>query len=139
MSTATMVIRVKQFLIKERFGEMINLALYIGWAIALLADGRMLDMHAFRGFAAPAWTYGLLFVGLVILTSIGLFQICWCRKLASISMMAGSAVWLLVAVQYWYSYPPFQPEMQVCPILAIMDYFLALEFEKESERWGDDV
>lgn len=139
MSTATILSRTKEFLIKERFGEMINLALYIGWAVALLADGRMLDMHAFRGFTAPAWTYGLLFVALGILTSIGMFNICACRKLASISMMAGSAVWLLIAVQYWYSYPPFQPEMLVCPILAIMDYFLALEFEKESERWGDDV
>lgn len=129
----TRISRAKRYIIKERYAEAINLIIYFGWAWSMLADGGMLQLHAYRGFTAPAWIYGIPFLVLAALTLIGMIHSCWCRRVAAASMMIGGFVWSLISVEFWYSYPPWQPGMLICPGIAAINYLLALDLEKDAE------
>lgn len=134
MSTESIIEEARTFLITDRLAEIVSLVGYVSWAVSLIADGGMLQLHAFRGFSAPAEMYSAVFLGMSVVGFFGLFSSCAARRCAMVGLMMGACVWTVIGVEYWYSYPPFQPGMIWYPCLAIINYLVALEIEKDTER-----
>lgn len=128
------VTRVKTFVIKERICEAINAVHFFAWAVTAALDPRFLKL--FPGFTAEPWMYASLFSALFVFSIVGMFHNSLCRRIAAVTMSFGAAVWILLSVQFWRSYPPATPWMFYYPFLAFTTYAIAQGIEKECKKWG---
>lgn len=118
----------KDFVIKERIIECINIAHCFAWAAVFLADPRM--MVHFNGFSTLSGAYGAVFVFLLLMTLWGLFN----RHVAAIAMSLSASLWAVMSVKFWLSFPPANEGMFYYPVLTILTYAMAQVIEKECKK-----